>query len=428
MSNLLTIKKKITFVINKLPVLKYRLKQFFYFFTYAIYNKTSRQNTTYEILPQYISIKSETFFGYYDKSPVNQKNSDIIFHESIRPTYKKPISKDPINVVIKSLVEPEKYIRLTTSAYNWQQGARAQWIDNERIIFNDYNYKEDYYYSKIANSVSGKIEKIVDFPIYDVYQNIGFSLNFDRLAIMRPDYGYRNRIERNMTININNYDNDGIFKVDIQNNSRKLIISFDRLCDFEPNENLKSATHKVNHIMISPDGENIIFLHRYFVKGRKFDRLFLYNNDTNTLKLLSDHEMISHCFWYDSKYIVSYMRDFTYGDKYYIIDIENQSRQVLGNQLIDNFGDGHPNIFQDKMIFDTYPNKYEMKELFKYDIKNSKLEKLGELFTPFKYYGESRCDLHPRWSSDGSKIFFDSIHTGYRRLYMMEMNRDLKMI
>jgi hypothetical protein len=409
------------FLLNRFPILKRYIIQLLYFFTHIINFRIKEFTTKYFIYPIFISEKKETFFGYYDKSPVNKEMSYILYNESIKGTYKCPSSKKHIDIIIQSINQPKKYFRFSTTAYNWQQGARAQWIDNERVIFNDYNIKDEFYYSKIVNGKSGNIEKILKYPIYDVHGNTGFSLDFDRLAIMRPDYGYRNRLERGIPVDITNRNNNGIFKVDLLKNEQKLIISFERLCDFEPKENMKGSTHKVNHIMISPDGNSIIFLHIYFKNGRKFDRLILYNENRDSLKLLADHEMVSHCFWYGSKKIVAFMNDFNLGDKYYIIDIESCNKQVLGNRLIDTFGDGHPNILGDLMLFDTYPNQLHMKELFIYDIKKSKLEKLGEFYTPFRYYGETRCDLHPRWSPDGRKVFFDSIHSGCRRLYMMDI-------
>lgn len=423
MSNLFSsFKRLLSFLLFRFPILKSYLKQLLFFINYSSYHKINKCNTKFRISSFCFLEKKETFFGYYDKSPANSDMNYIIFNETGRATSKKPTSKNPIDIIIQSINQPQKYFRFSTTAYNWQQGAKAQWIDNERVIFNDYNFKEDFYYSKIVNCKSGNIEKIVNYPIYDVSGNTGYSLDFDRLAIMRPDYGYRNRLERGIPINITNLNNNGIYKIDLLNNTQKLIIPFERLCDIGSKENMKEATHKVNHIMISPDGNNIIFLHLYFKNGRRFERLFLYNDTENNLKLLADQDMVSHCFWYGSRQIIAFMRDYKLGDKYYIIDIETGNKQAIGNELIDSFGDGHPNILGDLMLFDTYPNQLQMKELFIYNIKKSHLKKLGEFYTPFKYYGETRCDLHPRWSQDGSKIFFDSIHSGYRRLYEMNIN------
>ena len=59
------------------------------------------------------------------------------------------------------------------------------------------------------------------------------------------------------------------------------------------------------------------------------------------------------------------------------------------------------------------------------NIENSKLEKLGEFFQSFDFYGETRCDLHPKFSFDGKKVFFNSVHENKRHLYMMDLEKKI---
>jgi Tol biopolymer transport system component len=53
--------------------------------------------------------------------------------------------------------------------------------------------------------------------------------------------------------------------------------------------------------------------------------------------------------------------------------------------------------------------------------KTNEVKKIGEFFHGFNFVGETRCDLHPRLSSDGKTVFFDSVFEGRRRLYCMEL-------
>lgn len=62
-----------------------------------------------------------------------------------------------------------------------------------------------------------------------------------------------------------------------------------------------------------------------------------------------------------------------------------------------------------------------MQYLFLVNWKTDKKEKLGEFFHEFKYKQECQCDLNPRLSLDGTKVFFDTVHDGKRKLCMMDI-------
>ena len=362
----------------------------------------------------------ETFFGYYDKSPINKTNEFLIYQSSDYPTLKLPNPEIPVFIILYDYINKKIINRFESKTYNWQQGSKLQWISDYEFIFNRLDNTGNYQ-SCIVDARMNEIKSVIPYAIYDVFKNYGYTVNFDRLAIMRPDYGYRNHLQKE--INIFEMDNDGVFKVNLENSTQELIISLKTLNDFCPKKLLlnNNATHKVNHIMISPDGERIIFLHRFFIDGRKFDRLIMADKEGKNLVLLSDHDMVSHCCWYGNNKIVSYMRRYDKGDRFYIIDINSLDIKPFGEGVIDKFGDGHPGIVNGKMIFDTYPDKSLMRMLNLYNIGENKLEVLGEFYESLKYYGETRCDLHPKWSTDGMKIFFDSVYTGKRKLYFISI-------
>ena len=293
------------------------------------------------------------------------------------------------------------------------------WVGEFEFIFNSYNKEKNSYISKIYN-IKTKEFKQIDFPIYDCFKKkYAISLNFDRLNIGRGDYSYSNR---NATIDWSKNSDDGLYYIDLETGSSELIISIDDIVKFNYKDTMQDAKHKFNHIMISPNGERVMFMHRWFTAdNRRYDTLLVCNINGTDMKIVADDDMVSHCYWYDNQNIFAYLRDKNMGDNYYKIDIESSKKHTIGEGVIDRFGDGHPSVYGSKILFDTYPDKSRMKKLFLYDIEDNKLNSLGEFLESFDFYAETRCDLHPRFSIDGKKVFFDSVHEGKRELYMMDI-------
>ena len=408
--------RRIAFLLTRFPKLKLAIKKLYQRVNYFKYKKNYTYKSNYRIKKISLSGK-ESYFGYYDKSPINMTNEYIVFQSTNIDTKNIPDNNIPVDIVIYDVVN-ENYEKISTSnTYNWQQGAKLMWIDKYKFIYNDFDYVRNKYISKIFD-IKLKKNSVIDYPIYDCYEDeFAIGLNFERLNIVRADYSYSN-----MGLDIdwsNNYD--GLYLIDLKRNSSKLIVTIESIVKLNFKESMKGAKHQFNHVMISPDGRRMMFMHRWFLNdGRRYDTLYVSNVDGTDIRVVADNDMVSHCFWYDDKHIFAYLRDASIGDKYYMINIDSLKKELVGKNIIDKFGDGHPNISGNKVIFDTYPDKSRMKSLYLYNYDDKNLEKLGEFLESFSFYGETRCDLHPRFSYDAKKIFFDSVHTGKRQLYMLD--------
>ena len=291
------------------------------------------------------------------------------------------------------------------------------------MLFRSFDSQKQNYVSHVLSIGQVAIVKSFEYPVQDSFKLDYFlSLNYQRLMTLRPDYGYRNLPNLNAT-ELNNLEHDGLWKVDYATGNAKLLISLATAYQYQPKPDFAHGLHKLNHVMISPDGKQFIFMHRCLVNGRRFDRLFLADATSGDLKLLADHGMVSHCFWADNNTILGYMRGPGEKDAYWLLDITTGEFTQFGAGKLERYGDGHPHVYGDWFITDTYPNKARMQHLILCNWKTGEVKELGEFFHGFEYVGESRCDLHPRFAPDGKAVFFDSVFSGKRQLYRMELNQ-----
>lgn len=361
-----------------------------------------------------------TFFGYYNISPSNSIG-DILYQkvnqENVRGSFYEPASI----MLKKSNGTITKIAK--TKTWNWQQGCMLQWYAGSscKIIYNDYLSEEKKFVSIIKDIVTGKY-KIIDWPIYSVSNSGDFALtlNFERLAVMRPDYGYFNR-----SVSLNDLPDDsmdGIWYINLKENSAKLILTLDNLKRYQPDVTMLGSRHKVNHIDISPDGKRFMFLHRWVGPQGRFMRLLTANSsDGSDLFYITGDNMVSHNCWWGAKDIISFCRLPDGRDRYVHFNDQQGFNNIIGeNELL---LDGHPSVSPDGkwLLTDDYPDASRFSGLYLYNFANGKRYVLGRYFQPFKFRGEKRIDLHPRWSPDGKLVSFDSGHNGKRSQYVINI-------
>tara|TARA_B100001741_G_scaffold199836_1_gene164918 strand:- start:15543 stop:16814 length:1272 start_codon:yes stop_codon:yes gene_type:complete len=419
-------KKTIKKLLNNMPFLFNLLVNIYYYSEYIFYRFIVEGRFRNIYLNEKVSLiklptKNISFFGYYNISPFN--NRSIVWCETKNNKIRASKYSD-LNIVYYDFISKKRQVIEKSKAWNWQQGCMLQWYGSSdyKIIYNNYDSQNKEYYSEIYDIKSNE-RKILCKPIYSVADNGSFALtlNFDRITQMRPSYGYF----RKQVINLPSDKNDGIWFIDIEKNTSKLIISLDTLKKIKPHPTMVNSKHKVNHIDIAPDGKRFMFIHRWIGPKGRFHRLITAScMDGSDLFYLTGTELVSHnCWMMDSKNIISFSKTKDGRNKYNLYSDKEGFKEIIGEN--DFFEDGHPSVSPNGrwMITDTYPDKSKFSSLYLYDLLNKKKHLLGRFHQPFKYFGEKRIDLHPKWSKDGHFVSIDSGHVGKREFHVIDVTR-----
>ncbi|MBN2709969.1 MAG: hypothetical protein JXR46_13085 [Calditrichaceae bacterium] len=365
------------------------------------------------------NINYDSFVGYYNINPVNS-NKYLLFHRS-KNAVGMPVIGDQIDICYVDLKEKvyKDYFVCKTNAWSWQQGAMLQWIksygDNS-FICND--YRGGKYYSKVVDIYNGVLDEF-DLPIYTIDNNKHsfLTLDYDRLHFFRPGYGYFNNEGQKKYEKISS--TDGIWEVDMKTKAIKKIVSTERLLDFNQRKEFSESYHYVNHIEYSPSGDRFIFFHLWIYKNKRYSRLFLANRDGSGLRCIIDTDAVSHYTWINNDNILIWMKTKDGKENYYKKCLISGCEEIFIKGILTT--DGHPSYSQSGhyYITDTYPDKYRNRNLYKIKEEDESVVVLGKFFTPYKYRGPYRCDLHPRIIGD-SDICIDSTHEGKRAVYLIK--------
>ncbi|MGA1866923.1 MAG: hypothetical protein ACMUJM_00085 [bacterium] len=362
------------------------------------------------------------FFGYYDITPFSLDDSLLLaMHAPLGN--KTPNPQSSVKIGFYKLADEKPVFNEIgySVTWCWQQGCRLQWYprdSSQTVLYN--NIINGRYGCIIQDIHKKKIIKKYNRPIYAVSNNgrWGLSLNFSRLQRLRPGYGYNVILDETQCDLRPN--NDGIWRIDMDTGEEKLLFSLVDIADIRHVKSMQGAEHYFNHLLFNPDCTRFLFFHIWVAnKNKRKIRLFTSDIEGGNIYLLNDSGHTSHYCWKSAEQLLAYSTHKETGTHFYLYDDITKKRQIIGNGVLNE--DGHPSfIFNNRgIIVDTYPDKYGDQRLLLY--KEDRVFELTRCYSPPKYMGETRCDLHPRMNRSGQSVCFDSAAAGKRQMYVMKL-------
>jgi len=381
------------------------------------------------------------WFGYYDKLQFDPFDRYVLCM-AVDFEGRSPTVDDRIRIGMIDLQDNDRWVALgETGAWCWQQGCMLQWIPGSarEVIYND--RAGDGFCCHILDVYTGE-RRTIPRAVYALSPDgkTGVGLDFARTGRLRPGYGYAG-------VDPSEHDpapeDCGIYRIDLETGGSERIITLAQMAaipclDYDHTDCL----HWFNHLLVSPDGERFIFLHRWHAAdgtGIRSTRMCTANLDGSDVRVLHDGGHFSHFIWRDCDRILAWCTPPGREPGFYLYDARTGMPGTVPKALVPGAfepvgpdamtADGHCTYLQggEWVLNDSYPRprKSDLRErpLYLYHPGEDRRVDIGSFRSPLAYEGEYRCDLHPRSSRDGRLVTIDSVHGGNgRQLYLLDVS------
>lgn len=371
------------------------------------------------------------WFGYYDKLQFDAGNRFVLANQ-VAFEHRTPTADDTIRVGMIDLEDDDRWTELgSSSAWCWQQGCMLQWRPGARreVLWND---RADGRLVCRLLDVETREQRVLEHPVYTVSPDGRFalSLDFARLQVMRPGYGYVG-VEHTHVDELAPSDG-GIVRVDLEAGTSETILSLRDIAAI-PHEGsrLQDVWHYFNHLLVNPDGTRFIALHRWRKRdpetgrprGGFSTRMITANVDGSDVFVLNPEGLVSHFIWRDPEHVCMWTRPRGKAAGFYVYRDRTREVEAVGEGVMTR--DGHNTYLPgstDWILCDTYPDAKRLQRPFLFHVPTGERHELGAFELPAAYRGEWRCDLHPRTSNDGRFVCIDSPHTGQgRQMHLIDI-------
>ena len=396
------------------------------------------------------------FFGFHDISPWSFDGRFVLLHRFETLLSRLPSGREIAQIVIWDQHSNRFETIGETTTWNLQQGARAAWVPG---------YERAVAFNRLVDGVPGcQIVDLAGGTRRDYAYTIGaispdgrysLSPNFGRLARYWKAYGYQG-VPPSPDIGDPAPARDGIWRLDFHTGDIELMVPIAALSGY--GKPLASTAYRfVTHISFNPSGTLIAFYDRYITNdGALFSRLCTSRPDGTDIVVLAE-EKVSHFVWLNDELLLVWMRNSVLPiasirragllaspwlrplvraarlargrmksallqEAFYEVDArKRRPPKPFATALLTE--DGHPMLSPDGhwIVVDSYPDKAGRIPLMLVDRKAKGRIDIGQFHHGATTTdGDLKCDFHPRWNRDGTRISGDLCTDGRRSMVIVD--------
>ncbi|HLN72078.1 MAG: hypothetical protein ACM3O8_06515 [Methylococcaceae bacterium] len=388
-------------------------------------------------------------FFFYNCAPKDLLQFDptgrYMLGMSISIEGREVLPSDTGKIGIIDLQNKNKWLQVgKTTAWNWQQGCRLEWIpgSSEEFIWDDRSADGKSFVSHIYN-MRTKQTRTLPRPIYTVSPNglTALTHDFERMEHGGTNFvGIPDRYKSQWAP-----EGTGIWRMDLKSGQSEKIVSVRQMAHLLFPDGLPKDTI---------GGRLYIFREGFNVSGNRFIAFvkdvrqtssgeftakttgFSMTPEGKDIRYLFDEP--SHHFWMDDETIMDNVKVVPPrgGNRVRCYVVFKDDGTGVPKEILWEAPNGH-DIYHpsgDWILTDTYStdddgyalNGYEY--IYMYHIPTKKFVAVGkyEFRMNGKFFQNDplifRVDLHPRFSPDGRSVSFDSTHEGLgRQIYLLDI-------
>ncbi len=370
-------------------------------------------------------------FGYYDRNPWNH---DMSLHLAMRIPQETRLPR-PGECADVGVIGPHGFEPLVkTRTWCHQQGCMELFLPRrpDCFVFNDFDTESGKPVARVFRLGHGIVGRY-EWPIYAISPDgrYAVSLNFSRIP--RRGYSYADTA-LSPDLHPADLDSEGLRLIDLETGASRIIVSYRSMIERHPYAYSCEGRHIwLNHAIFNRDSSRVLWLFRQCDEPGDMSRgwmTFLYTSSLSgedaecVLPEACWAKLISHQIWGRTPREI--LVDAAWGGRGHDAVVFDESRRpFLAQRLSAGHGRMSHMVFSPDgryILSDSYPQN-GIQPLILIDAENGCHVTLGEFRheRPAGTPDDVRCDLHPRWSPDGSCVTVDSIHDGRRAIYRLDL-------